>query len=372
MVNLTGGGFSGGYKKYLLSLVPVMRRMSRLESLAVYVPESSLGGLNLPDLKSWRGGVISGRRNLRKELSLSRPDVIFVPNFPVVRFENVPCVNMIRNMEMVTSPLGQNNAIDSVKNLARQFLAKQSCKSARRVIAVSGYVQNYLVNFWRVPADKVGIVYHGVDPALPIESMRCPAALLRENPPTQFLFTAGSILPYRGLEDLLTAAMDPRWRLPILIAGDPPPGSETYARHLHHFCDKYSLNEKVIWAGQLKLPELAWCYHHCAVFAMTSRVEACPNTALEALSYSCNTVSTDNSPMPEFFRDTALYYRAGDIESLIIQVASAMEGADSNGRREAARRRAEEFSWQHTAESTMNELENALRSEPRGDRRACP
>lgn len=95
---------------------------------------------------------------------------------------------------------------------------------------------------------------------------------------------------------------------------------------------------------------------------MTSRVEACPNTALEALSYGCNTVSTKNSPMPEFFKETALYYQAGDIESFIVQVAKAIEGADSTSRRDAARRRADEFSWQHTAESTMNELENALRA----------
>lgn len=41
----------------------------------------------------------------------------------------------------------------------------------------------------------------------------------------------------------------------------------------------------VVWAESLSRKEMAWCYASCSVFVITSRVEACQNTALEALAY---------------------------------------------------------------------------------------
>jgi glycosyltransferase involved in cell wall biosynthesis len=90
---------------------------------------------------------------------------------------------------------------------------------------------------------------------------------------------------------------------------------------------------------------------------MTSRVEACPNVALEAMSHGCACVSADGPPMPELFGDAALYYRPGDAEGLTRELERLLSGGDAApALRAAASTRAREFTWDETARQTVAEL----------------
>ncbi len=93
---------------------------------------------------------------------------------------------------------------------------------------------------------------------------------------------------------------------------------------------------------------------------MTSRAEACPNTVLEAMAHGAVSISTDQQPMPEFYGESAAYYRATDAA----QLASQIEGgkgsfppADRTLRRQAARDRGPALH---------------LGADGRGDRRRAP
>jgi glycosyltransferase involved in cell wall biosynthesis len=107
---------------------------------------------------------------------------------------------------------------------------------------------------------------------------------------------------------------------------------------------------------------MAWCFRHCEAFVMTSRAEACPNVALEAMSHGCRVVSTGQPPMPEFFGEAARYYRAGDAIDLARAVRALLGESpeDSRGRRETARTRAAGFRWPDTADRTIGELTRAV------------
>ncbi|MBT9150877.1 MAG: hypothetical protein DDT40_01056 [candidate division WS2 bacterium] len=54
---------------------------------------------------------------------------------------------------------------------------------------------------WRILNEKIGIVHHGIDIVRNEDSKR--PHIIPEDWEGQFLFTAGSIRPARGLEDLL-------------------------------------------------------------------------------------------------------------------------------------------------------------------------
>ncbi|MBT9145641.1 MAG: hypothetical protein DDT42_01516 [candidate division WS2 bacterium] len=80
---------------------------------------------------------------------------------------------------------------------------KRAIKRADRVIAISKFVSDFLVTRWRIPNEKIGIVHHGID-VVGIKECKRPYVILKDWE-GQFLFTAGSIRPARGLEDLLLA-----------------------------------------------------------------------------------------------------------------------------------------------------------------------
>jgi glycosyltransferase involved in cell wall biosynthesis len=115
---------------------------------------------------------------------------------------------------------------------------------------------------------------------------------------------------------------------------------------------------------------MGWCYHHCRAFVMTSRLEACPNVALEAMAHGCAIVSTDNPPMPEMFGasgETAEFYPAGTAEALAERLVAMAEWTPETRaeRCEAARRRAAQFSWPAAAQKTVDELQRAISAQRR-------
>ena len=105
MVNRTGGGFSGGYRKYLAKLPPMLRAHSDVEDLMVLAPVHGL-----PTLGAAADGVFGwdSSHELRATLRGFRPDVLFVPTARYVSIPGVPTVCMVRNMEPLAVPFANN------------------------------------------------------------------------------------------------------------------------------------------------------------------------------------------------------------------------------------------------------------------------
>ncbi len=360
LVNLTSGGMSGGYAKYLRALVPLLRNDSRVTRLDLFMPS----GLASPDdgpVQPWEASHgMAGMKRLRMRLEQLQPDVVFFPTARRVSPAGLPTVVMVRNMEPLTVPFGGNTWQESLKNVARAQVARAACRRASRVIAVSRHVRDFVVGSWRVPADRVGVVYHGIDPAglHPTSAPRTLAGIDR------FVFTAGSIRPARGLEDLIGATpalLRDEPTLKIVIAGRVDVSGKPYERRMRQLGARLGITDAIVWAGHLTQAEMAWCYDRCIAFVITSRAEACPNVALEAMSHGARIVSTTQEPMPEFFADVATYYSprsCGELAARLEEVVS--EPAESATRARAGVSRAQSFTWQRTADQTIDELQRAV------------
>ena len=191
----------------------------------MFVPEGAAAGIERGiDVRTWPKHA--GRRfpSLVRDVVAGAPDVVFVPTARHAEFGNIPVVTMVRNMEPLTVPFGGNTWAEGMKNVARAWEARRACRRAARVIAVSEHVRDFIVSRWQIDRDRVGTVYHGVDgPG--------PADAVPDTVRPRTLFTAGSIRPARGLEDVIRTLplMDPDVRL--LIAGHADAGCAGYAEH---------------------------------------------------------------------------------------------------------------------------------------------
>ncbi|MBI4858012.1 MAG: glycosyltransferase family 4 protein [Acetobacterium woodii] len=362
---------SGGYRKYLVNIIPRMATHPKVESLLCaspmsidvkewFEPYDNIKFINIPPFS------ILGNRidpEFKNHLGRFSPDVVFIPVERYFRFNNYPVVNMIQNMEPFVSHIKGNPVSVRFKNLFRTINAIKAIKNADRIIAISRFVKDFLVNKWKIPQERIGLVYHGID----ISENK-----LLERPDIipggwngRFLFTAGSIRPARGLEDVLSALehlSDKSLISGLVIAGEITPDMMKYQNHLKDWIQKNNLSSKVCWAGRLNEKEMSWCYKNCSVFIMTSRVEACPNIVLEAMANGCICVSTNAPPMPEFFKELAFYYALGDGKALSQVIIQAL-GIDSDKKcelSERAKKRAAVFSWDVCVEKTVAELKKAV------------
>ncbi len=362
IVNFTSGGLSGGYRKYLSRVVPLLQCDSRIKRLDIFTPVDI--GLASKGKVQWhlmpRDYDIKVVAWLKRHLAKLKPDVVFIPTARWINFNGIPTVIMVRNMAPLLVPFKGNSIKECFKNIARYVSALKACRRANRIIAISNHVREFLVKKWRVDPSRIGLVYHGVDIQNNL-SLSTPPKNLSGYKISRFIFTAGSIRPARGLEGSIKAMKflkDLYSDLSLIIAGNTDSGTESYRRRLNVIAKKFGVSERIFWVGQLSENEMNWCYKNCSAFIMTSRAEACPNIALEAMSHSCMIVSTTQPPMPEFFRNAAFYYNAGNSSNLAQQIHAALELSEEErmDKRAATRTIAEEFSWERTARLTIDQL----------------
>lgn len=365
VVNLTFKGLSGGYRKYLQKILPLMARDARVTALNVFIPAGNDDlSLDIPIAVNYIPSFNTLRKIswLKREIAEWQPDVVFIPSARRFKCGDIPIVTMVRNMEPLVVPFSGNPVRECVVNIVRIALARQACSKAVRIIAVSNYVKNYLFEKWDIKEHRVGLVYHGVD-SYPQPSGNSESAVaLKDASP--FLFTAGSIRPARRLEDVIRALATLNTKQPIhlVISGNVDPGMVFYCNKLKKMADNLGISRQIHWLGNLHESEMAWCFSHCEAFVMTSRVEACPNIALEAMSYGCVSIAAENPPLPEFFADSALYYPPKDFLTLAkqIQICISMGHAERAAMSGAAKHIASSFSWVICAQKTVEELQKAL------------
>lgn len=181
--------------------------------------------------------------------------------------------------------LGLNPKHRSLLELERRTL---TAPQLRRVIAVSRLVARELQEYYRVPEDKIKVIYNGVD-----EQMLAPAreAWLRQDarrelglePGQTALLFLGSGWERKGLAFALAAlAQVPEaW---LLVAGrDRPQPWQALAQRL-------GVQPRVRWLGLRT--DVAALLAGCDALVLPSIYDPCPNSALEALYAGLPVVTT--------------------------------------------------------------------------------
>ncbi|MDO8803870.1 MAG: glycosyltransferase family 1 protein [Elusimicrobiota bacterium] len=366
ILNLTGSGISGGYKRYLQNVLPLFAEDPRITAVLCASPRAfnieewvtSHPKIRFVECRPFRFLRHRPDAELEKELGAFAPDVIFVPVARHLRFRDVPTVTMIQNMAPLVS--GAWSGLREFAALAAQWLETRiAVHKAVKVIAMSDFVRQFLLKEWGVPKKKIRLIYFGN--SKPAEAPRRPPVIPAAGW-DDFLFTAGSVEQYRGLEDVILCAAHARTvagrPLKIVIGGSARKAMMTYFARLKALAEKMGVAEDLCWAGQLSAEEMTWCYNNCSIFLMTSRVESFAVVVLEALAHGCQCVSSDTPPLPEAFGGTAVHYPPGDHVELAHKIFTVLDRAPAEKQaiREKVMARNADFSWPATAERTIETL----------------
>ena len=372
IINLTSGGMSGGYSKYLRNVLPRIAFNLAVEAILCATPDSigiqnwfdPMPNVRFVNCKPFRFLFSYRDAELLQELEKFSPDVIFVPVERAFCFKKVPVVNMIQNMEPFIPNIHGDPLGERLKKCIQYVAGKHAVKKTDRVIAISNFVYDFLVKCWDIPSKKNALVHHGIDIKKNEDGYK--PDIIPNSWHGKFIFTVGSIRPARGLEDLLRAMKHPPLQgqasARLVIAGESGHRMAGYQKKLKDWAQENDLSDRICWAGSLTENEMVWCYQSCSAVVMTSRVEACPNIALEAMSHGCICISADNPCLPELFGDVAVYYPPKDGKALAeaIQTVLTWDNKQRKVMSEKAKKRATKFSWDVCVEKTIKELQLAV------------
>ena len=107
-----------------------------------------------------------------------------------------------------------------LRNILAFIYSIYSLKKAHKIIAVSDYAKDFLRNELKINRNKLYRVYHGYPDLKSIKDNK----LIDNIQPNKYIFTCGSILPYRRLEDVIYGYYHSlnqlRTTTKLVIAGD--------------------------------------------------------------------------------------------------------------------------------------------------------
>jgi glycosyltransferase involved in cell wall biosynthesis len=371
IINITGGGMSGGYKKYLSNVLPRMANHPEVDevlcvghkSLRLADSFDSKPNIHFANCDSFRLLRSSISSDLRKQLIRFSPDVLFIPTERLMRFREVPVVNMVQNMEPLAYSGRRNPVSEKIRNLVRRKVGIAAFARSHRIIAVSHFVKQFLIDEYGIPETKIGVVYHGVSD---VEVTTKRPREISEKFKSEFLFTAGSVRPARGLEDIINAIIllaRKQTNLNLVIAGSASTNMLRYRSTLEKHIAENGISYRVIWAGDLSTQEMDWCYKNCLAFVMTSRVESFGIIATEAMAAGCVCIAADNSCLPEIFADAATFYPPRNYTLLAEAIANILNFSDQKTKEATQKslKRREFFNWEACAEQTVAQLTKVVK-----------
>ena len=132
IVNLTGGGICGGYRKYITRILPLIAKNPAVEAILCASPPAidvqtwlySHPKIEIVQCKPFRFMTMSYDSELHRQLDEFAPDVIFVPVERTFNPNKIPLVIMVQNMEPYATNINGNSIYEKILNSSREAYKK--------------------------------------------------------------------------------------------------------------------------------------------------------------------------------------------------------------------------------------------------------
>jgi glycosyltransferase involved in cell wall biosynthesis len=289
-------------------------------------------------------------------------DLLHVPHYNIPAFYRGPLVVTIHDLTHVTEPAFRNTA--KAWLYARPML-RAAANKASHVITVSDYSSRQIVERLGVKPEKVGAIYHGVDPQFRLmdndKAANDMKAAFRID--GSYLLFVGNLKPQKNLRTLLSAfaLLRSRKRLnhSLVLAGDDPEG-----RHrVFDECARLGIAGNVRhipWVAEDLLPEL---YAAADLVLMPSTSEGFGFPVLEAMACGTPVVCSNATSLPEVGGDAVVYFDPHNVEEMAEAIEKVMNSPSLQMElREKGLRQAAKFTWEECARKHLDVYRRVLAS----------
>lgn len=295
---------------------------------------------------------------LARALYATRPDVTFVPSHTLPFLFPGPGVVTVHDLGHRHFP----EAHPFASRLYIDLTTRYSADRARFVLADSKATRRDLMEFYKVPKEKIHVVYPGVDPNLQPEQDADILRATREryDIPGPYLFYLGSIQPRKNLSRLVKAygawlaQSDAKYYL--VLAGKKGWMYEDIFSTVRHL----GLEGWVRFPGYVDDADVAALYSGARAFLFPSLHEGFGFPVLEAMRCKTPVICSNTSSLPEVAGDAALLVDSTSVEAIAEALTRLTCNTELRARLiEAGKVQAARFTWEETASQTIAILEHA-------------
>jgi len=279
-----------------------------------------------------------------------RPKVMFSPSHYGPLFSPIPFVISIMDLGFLKWP-GQFTKKDYFQ---LKYLTKQSVKKAAKIITISNFSKNDIVEKLDVKPNKVKVVYPGFskDEKTNIEKVNVKKKYKIFN---EYFLSLGTLKPSKNIDRLIKAYFKFSLKNPkiqLIIAGKK---GWLYDRTFK-LVKNLNLEDKVIFTGYISEAEKQALLIQAKALMLPSLWEGFGIPVLEAMAVNVPVVCSKITSLPEVAGNAAIYINNPESEELIYKAmlkVVKLEGKERKSLLDEGLKQVKKFSWEKAAEQTL-------------------
>ena len=283
-----------------------------------------------------------------------KADILHCPDYLIPPTLNKNIVLTIHDLAFLRFP--EFNFDWFVKKYTREV--KKNAQISRKIIADSESTKDDIIRFFKIDPQKIEVIYLASDTVFKkLPETRIDRNILKKYKINKkYILSVGTIEPRKNFITLIKAfnlikQKNTGFDYKLVIAGRTGWKSEaTYEER-----EKSPYREDILFTGIVPDRDLVQIYNQAELFVYPSLFEGFGLPPLEAMSCGLPVIASDSSSLKEVVGDAGILLSPGnniEIQKQILHVLENEEIKEELKRKSLIR--AKKFSWEETAQKTIN------------------
>jgi len=280
-------------------------------------------------------------------LSYNEPSVITVHNLSIFKFPKLFPPGQFLNIKIVTP-----NAI----------------KMSKKIIAVSQSIKQDLIKIFKIPTNKIEVIYNGINKKLFQEPLKSEIEKIKNQYKIKenYILFLGTLEPRKNIKTLIEAfelfQKNSTTKYQLVIAGKE--GWE--AEKIHQKALHSHYKNEIIFTGYINPENLNALFSKAKAFVFPSLHEGFGTPVLEAMAKKIPIITSNVESLPEITAGSVILINPHKKE----EISEALELILNNKElkielTEKGFKRAKEFCWEKCAKETLKVYKMSIKNNPK-------
>jgi len=240
-----------------------------------------------------------------------------------------------------------------IKRIFYHLVIKNAVWRAKKILAVSHFTKNEIINFFKIQEEKIVVTYEAVN----MKQVQGQKSSHRELAMGNYLLSVGNAYPHKNLERLLRAFKiltsrdeNIKLSLQLVLVGK----IDYFYKRLQKLVKELNIEDKVIFTGPVSNEELIYLYQNALVYVFPSLMEGFGLPGLEAMANGCPVISSSAGSLPEIYGQAALYFNPENVDEMVEKIKMIINNENlRNELREKGLAQVKKYSWPRCAQETL-------------------
>ncbi|MBP1889140.1 glycosyltransferase involved in cell wall biosynthesis [Clostridium moniliforme] len=279
-------------------------------------------------------------------------DIIFSPTQHGVIRKNLNQIITIHDMIPLFYPQGRIH-----QYIYYKYILPKVIKNCKKIITVSNYTKKDLVEYYKIPSEKIEVVYNGYNKPKFVDIDKSIEFVKNQFDVDDYILMVGINYKYKNLHSVIKAYSDIETKSKLVIVGNY---NVEYGRYLKRIVSEYGLDKKVIFLGYVSEEEKEMLYQASKFFIFPSLYEGFGLPVLEAMANKTPVLLSNSTSLPEVGGEAAVYFDSNNIDE-IKRSLEYMFNLDETERRNLigkGLKNIERFSWKKCGKQLSKIFDN--------------